>query len=89
MTGWFLGAAVLGLGAGVVAGPRYPRAWLGVTLFSAVSLLIAAVPVLVGGPAWDWRSGFSVGGSPVHLRLDAVSALFLALLAVVGGAGTA
>ena len=89
MTGWFLGAAVLGLGGGVVAGPRYPRAWLGVTLFSAASLLIAAVPVLVGGPAWDWRSGFSVGGSPVHLRLDAVSALFLALLAVVGGAGTA
>jgi hydrogenase-4 component B len=89
MTGWFLGAAVLGLGAGVVAGPRYPRAWLGVTLFSAVALLAAVVPVLAGAPAWDWRSGFLLSGASLHLRLDAVSALFLALLAVVAGAGTA
>ena len=43
--------------------------------------------VLFGGADWEWRSGFLLGGEPLHLRLDAVSALFLVLLSVVGGAG--
>ena len=34
------------------------------------------------------QSGWTVGGQPVHLQLDAVSALFLALLCLVGGAGS-
>ena len=36
---------------------------------------------------WEWRSGFLLGGEPLHLRLDGVSALFLVLVSVVGGAG--
>src|SRR6185503_8437802 len=47
----------------------------------------AAVMALVTGVVWDWQSALTIGGGAVHLRLDAVSALFLALLSVVGGAG--
>jgi len=42
---------------------------------------------LVSGGVWDWHSALTLGGEIVHLRLDAVSALFLALLSLVGGAG--
>ncbi|MBI5775438.1 MAG: NADH-quinone oxidoreductase subunit H, partial [Verrucomicrobia bacterium] len=59
------------------------------TLAGAVSALSAAVTVLAGGATWDWQPGFVVGGEPVHLRLDGLSAFFLALLAVLGGCGTA
>jgi hydrogenase-4 component B len=51
--------------------------------------LAAAAWVLATGNAWEWRSAFLIGGESVHLRLDGVSALFLALVAVVGGAGAA
>ena len=43
--------------------------------------------VLLGAADWEWRSGISLGGEPLHLRLDGVSALFLVVLGVVGGAG--
>ena len=52
----------------------------------AIAGLSAALTVLLGGADWEWRSGFSLGGEPIHLRLDGLSALFLALLWVVGGA---
>jgi hydrogenase-4 component B len=43
--------------------------------------------VLSGGGNWEWRSGFLVGGEAVHLRFDAIGALFFALLSVIGGVG--
>src|SRR5512135_3768142 len=76
------------LAAGIAVGRRWPRIWLALTLAGTVAALVAAGVVLVGAPAWEWRSGFSVGGEPLHLRLDGLSAMFLVLLSVVGGAGT-
>ncbi|MCL4179559.1 MAG: NADH-quinone oxidoreductase subunit H [Verrucomicrobia bacterium] len=43
--------------------------------------------VLVTGGVWDWQSPVRIGGEALHLRLDALSALFLVLVAVLGGAG--
>ncbi|MBI2516866.1 MAG: NADH-quinone oxidoreductase subunit H [Opitutae bacterium] len=81
-------AAALGLVAGLLAGHWLPRVWLALTLAGLLAALTAAGVVLGGlAPAWEWRSAFPVAGEPLCLRLDAVSALFLALLAVVGGAG--
>lgn len=37
---------------------------------------------------FDWRSKFTVGGEALHLQLNAISAFFLMLLGVVGGAAT-
>ena len=45
--------------------------------------------MLCGATDWEWRSEFLFGGEALHLRLDGLSALFLALLSVVGGAGAA
>ena len=74
---------------GLVSARGAPRLWLGVSLLAALAGLIAAAFVLAGGGTWEWYSDFPVGGEPLHLRLDAVSAFFLALLAVLGGAGSA
>ena len=74
---------------GLASARRAPRLWLAASLTAAMVALAAAAWVLAGGMVWDWRSEFLVCGEPVHLRLDALSALFLALLAVVGGAGSA
>jgi hydrogenase-4 component B len=68
-------------------GPRLAGAWLALTLAGASAALGAAILVLYGGAAWEWRSAVSLGGEALHLRLDAVSAMFMALLGVVGGAG--
>ena len=38
---------------------------------------------------WEWTSAFVLGGERVHLRLDGLSALFLVLVSIVGGAGAA
>lgn len=81
-----LGAA-LALGLGVILGPRSRRTWLAATLAAAAAGLAAAVWVLSGQAAWEWRSVFAVAGEPLHLRLDGLSAVFLALLSVLGGAG--
>jgi|CXWL01.1.fsa_nt_gi hydrogenase-4 component B len=80
--------AALGSLAAILVGYRAPRFWLVAILVAAGAALAAAVIVLAGGADWDWHSGFSVGGDPLHFRLDALSALFLALLCVVGGAAT-
>ncbi len=86
--GLLLLLAAVGQAAGAVSGPRWPRSWLVCTLAGALAGLGAALLVLLGAPDWEWRSAFTLGGEPLHLRLDGVSALFLALLAVIGGAGT-
>jgi len=89
-SGVVLGAAAVGLLAGLVVANWLPRTWLALTLAGCALTLAAAVNVLGGfAPAWTWRSEFLVAGDVLCLRFDAVSALFLALVAVVCGAGAA
>ena len=87
--GVLLTLAAAGLATGIVAGPWLRRTWLVLTIASTVAALGAALLVLFGPPAngWEWRGAFPLGGEPLHLRLDGVSALILALLAVIGGTG--
>jgi hydrogenase-4 component B len=85
--GVLLLGGVLALGAGIVFGPRLARAWLAFTLAGTGAALAAELLVLGGTADWEWRSDFAVGGEPLHLRLDGISAVFLALLCVVGGLG--
>lgn len=79
--------AGIALVASLVAARRHPRVWLATTLTAAAAALGAAAWVLTGGAEWDWQPAIRLGGEPVHLGLDALSAFFLALLAVLGGAG--
>ena len=76
-----------GMVAGMLLGRGAPRLWLGLTVTGIAAGLAAAISVLAGGLDWEWWSACSVGGEPVHLRLDGVSAFFLVLLGVVGGTG--
>jgi len=76
-----------GVCSAILAARRAPRVWLTVMLVGTLAALAAAVMVLAGGDDWEWRSGFLAGGEPLHFRLDAISAFFLALLCVIGGAG--
>ena len=85
--GLLLLIAALGT-AGGLATFRAPRIWLAATSMSALAALGAAVVVLVTGSVWEWRSEFLIGGESIHLLLDGLSAFFLALLAVVGGAAS-
>ncbi len=85
--GAFLLLAAFGLGAGMMLGPWCSRTWLVLTVAGATAGLIAALSVLLGTSDWEWQSAFTLGGELVHLRLDGVSAMFLALLCVVGGTG--
>ncbi len=75
------------LAAGILRGGSQPRLWIGLTTAGALAALLAASGILLGAPAWEWHSGWRMGGELLHLRLDAISAFFLALLAVVGGLG--
>jgi hydrogenase-4 component B len=75
--------AAAGQLAAIVVSRRWPRLWLALTLASAAAALIAAGSVLFQGQAWDWRGGPTLGSDALHLRLDGLSALFVALLAVV------
>jgi hydrogenase-4 component B len=75
--------------AGIASGPWFSRAWLAFMLTGAAAGLTAALVVLLGTTDWEWQSAFALGGELIHLRLDGLSALFLALLCVVGGAGAA
>jgi hydrogenase-4 component B len=86
-SGSFLLIAFAALAAGIGFGPRCSQIWLALTVTGTAAGLGAAVMVLLGAPDWEWRSGFLLGGEPLHLRLDGVSALFLVLLCVVGGTG--
>ncbi|MBI2516868.1 MAG: NADH-quinone oxidoreductase subunit H [Opitutae bacterium] len=89
MAGMLLPVALLGLATGIVTGPRWPRVWLALMLAGSAAALVAAGSVLAGAPDWDWHSDFPLAGELLHLRLDGVSAFFLALLAVVAGTGSA
>jgi hydrogenase-4 component B len=78
--------AGLAMLASIVVSRRAPRWWLAFTLAGSVAALAAAFVALSGGYGWELKNGYTIGGEPLHLRLDALSGLFLALLAVVGGA---
>ena len=88
MSGWLLLLAGGALAAGVVVGAKLPRIWLALTMTGTLAALSAALCVLLGTVDGEWRSAFLIGGETLHLRLDGVSALFLVLLSVIGGAGT-
>lgn len=77
----------VGMLTSLPAGVRAPKWWLAGVLVGAAGGLGAAVVTLVTGVVWDWSSTVTLGGEAVHLRLDAVSALFFALLCLIGGAG--
>ena len=85
--GHLLFAATLGMVLAAAAGYGAPRLWLAATAGASIAALAAGAMVLAGGDAWEWRSGFPVGGVPLHLRLDGVGAVFLVLLSFVGAAG--
>jgi len=87
--GVLLGVAALGLVAGIVIGPAWRRAWLALVLAGALAGIGAALIVLFGTADWEWRSTLRIGGELVSLRLDGLSALFVALTGVVGAAGAA
>ena len=70
---------------GLLVGRAAPRVWLATSLAAAAAALVAAGLVLAGGGDWEWRGTVPLGGEVPHLRLDGVSALFLALLCVAGG----
>ncbi len=86
--GAFLLVALAGMVAGLLGAFRAPRLWLVATLAGKVAALIAAVWILATGATWDWQTDFILGGERLHWRLDAVSAFFLVLLCVLGGAGS-
>ena len=87
MPGPLLLLAFVALVIGIAVGIRLSRTWLTLTVIGTAAGLGAALVVLLGGGDWEWRSEFLLGAEPLHLRLDGVSALFLALLSVVSGAG--
>jgi hydrogenase-4 component B len=80
-------AAAICLGLAICAGRFAPGTWLLATLSGGAALLAAAVQAIAGGAEWQWRGSFPVCGEPLHLRLDGLSAVFLALLGVVGAVG--
>ncbi len=82
---WPVGLKITGRRA--VATPL-ARVWLLGTLFGLSAAFAAAVWVLSTGVTWEWSGTFLVGRQAPHLRLDGISAFFLALLSVVGAAGT-
>jgi hydrogenase-4 component B len=84
--GWLLLIAGVGLAAGISAF-KFPRVWLAATLTGAVAAFAAAAWMLATGAIWNWQPGFVIGGEQLHLRLDGISAFFLILLSVLGGAG--
>ncbi len=87
MTALLLTISGLGLLTSILAGRRAAKLWLTGILVGAVGGLGAAGLVLTTGAGWNWQSALPLGGEVIHLRLDAISALFLALLCLVGGAG--
>jgi hydrogenase-4 component B len=64
-----------------------PKFWLAAVVLGAATTLAASGVCLTAGIDWQWQSNLTIGGERIDLRLDAVSALFLALVSVVGGAG--
>ncbi len=85
--GWILAVSGVGLVAAVLAGPRWPRLWLGLNLTGSGALLVAAFGALARSTPWEWRSSFRIGGEGLHLRVDGVSGLFLVLVGFIGAVG--
>jgi len=79
--------AATGLLVAMAAGRAAADVWLAATAAAAAAGVAAAVCVLSGGGDWEWRSSFALGGERLHLRLDAISAVFVALLGLIGGLG--
>ena len=86
--GILLLVALAGMLAGLLGAYRAPRFWLFATLAGTIAAFAAAVWVLATGMVWDWQTQFLLGGEPLHWRLDGVSAFFLVLMSVLGGAGS-
>lgn len=89
IAGPLLAVAGLSVFMSTLTARRVPRVWLAAVLAGTIAALGASAAVLAGGGDWEWRGAPALGGDPAHLRLDAISALFLALLSVLGGAGAA
>lgn len=83
---YLLAAAVCSALAPLIA-RRARRAWLATTVTAAVAAIAACVHVLIVGDSWDWHVAMTPGGAALHLRLDAISAMFLALVSLIGGLG--
>lgn len=79
--------SAVSLAVSIVVGPKLSRTWLALILTGAVAACGASLLVLRRAAEWEWRSTFSMGGELLHLRLDALSGLFLMLVGVIGGAG--
>lgn len=89
MIAGLMAAAACCLIAGILVASLSSRAWLATTVAAAGCALGGSLLVLAAEHTWDWHSAFRIGGELVHLRLDAVSAFFLTLLAVIAGAASA
>lgn len=87
ITGFCILLSALGMGLALLTALRFQRIWLGSCLVAAAAAAAAAFAVLLGGTTWEWRGSMVLGGEVAHLRLDGISAIFVALLAVVGGGG--
>lgn len=82
-----MAAAACLLVASLCAAPRARRVWLATLLPGLGAQLVAAAWVLAGTDGWGWSSAVALCGQPIRLELDALSAFFLVLASVVGGAG--
>jgi hydrogenase-4 component B len=83
--GGLLLAAAACVALGLFGAYRAPRVWLVATLLGTAAALAASAWVLFSGEVWDWQLAVAPGGEALRLRLDGVSAFFLALLAMIGG----
>jgi hydrogenase-4 component B len=88
MISWLLAATLALVVAALLAARRAPRLWHTASVGGALAAGAAAIMVLIGGATWETVAPFAVAGNPVHLKMDALSAFFLLLLAVVSGAGS-
>ena len=86
-TGIWLLIATASLLVSIVIGPKFSRSWLALTLLGGIAGLAAVMTGLIGATDWDWRNSFKVGGEPLHFHFDGLSALFLTVVSVGGGAG--
>ena len=58
LSGSIIGNLLLVLGLSIVVGVRLSRTWLTLTMGGTAAGLTAALTVLLGGTAWEWRSRF-------------------------------
>jgi hydrogenase-4 component B len=85
--GGLIGAAAVAILVAVLTSQWAPRVWLAAILLAASAAMAASVGVLASGSEWEWWGTTVVAGDRLHLRLDGVSALFVALLSAIGSAG--